>query len=378
MTAQTTGTTPQSVSVANNHLLDLTYDALNAQNGFSALAGQAYTAGLTWGGVPNAMVLTSNASGTVVTVTMPKTGFSQTFTGYDRQDVETQIKQFVEKGDPAAFAQLMHTLNQESPLSMIAGNPGAMAETFSMDAYNRYGMSPDFGLEPKATGDKVQIGVDFDGGRISTTAGSASYAAADIYGGFRFTNNLALQLALPMEFRNDDGAASYMVGFQAGLPITILPDKAGNGPFWQLTPWGTIESDYSPDQSIGGLVGGGGATSSFNVRTGFLVWTLADQWSYQSGLPFHFAQYHFDTSANQELVTNGGKLTYNFGKGYYVDAGVSYTDVLDLARVTDYLTVTAGVGAHITPNSGYRLSYDGNVGHRYRDYGGSLNVWWSF
>lgn len=102
--------------------------------------------------------------------------------------------------------------------------------------------------------------------------------------------------------------------------------------FWEITPWGTVESGYSPDLAVGGLVGGGGGTSSLNLRTGNWVWTLADQWSYQTGLPFHYNDYHFDTSANQEITTNGGKVTYNFGPGYFIDGGAAYTDVLSTVR----------------------------------------------
>jgi len=379
MTAQTTGATPQSVVVTNNNLLDLTRDVVNSQNGFSALAGQPFTAGLTWGGVQNALVLTSNASATVVTMTMPQTGFSKTFTGANSQDVQTQIKQFLEKNGPDVYAQFIHKLDETSLLAVVSGNPQAMTEIYSMDAYTRYGMNPTFGFMPKSEGSNIQIGADFSGGRASTTSGNESYAEADIYGGYRFTNNVAFQIAIPMEFRNNDGAATYMLGLQAGLPITILPDRGGNGLFWSVTPWGTVEGGYSPDLLVGGLVGGGGGTSSLNLRTGSWVWTLADQWSFQTGLPVHYGDYHFDTSANQQLTTNGGKLTYNFGPGYFVDAGAAYTDVLDsAARVTDYITVIAGVGAHTGTNSGFTVDYDGDYGHRYRDYGGDLNVWWSF
>jgi len=378
MTAQTTGATPQSISFSDDHLLNLTSDVVNAKNEFAGLAGQPFTAGLTWGGVKNAMVLTGNSTGTQVTLTMPQTGFSQTFTGATPQAVETQIKDFLTKQGPDVYAEFIHKIDQTSTLAVVSGNPQAMTEIFSMAAYNRYGMEPTFGFTPKTGPTALQIGADFDGGRASTTAGSESYASADIYGGFRFTNNIALEVALPMEFRDNDGAATYMLGVQAGLPITIINDNGGNGVFWSVTPWGTAEGGYSPDLLVGGLVGGGGGTSSFNLRTGSWLWTLADQWSMQTGLPVHYQGYHFDTSANQQLTTNGGKLTYTFGPGYFVDAGASYTDVLDTARVTDYITVIAGVGARTGPNSGFTIDYDGNYGHQYRDFGGDLNVWWSY
>jgi hypothetical protein len=378
LTAQTTGATPQSVVIADNHLLDLTFDLVNSKNGFSSIAGQPYTAGLTWGGVKNAMVFTGNSTGTTVTVTIPQTGFSQTFTGATSQAVQTQIKQFIERDGETTIAAFNKSIDQESPLAVIAGNPQAMTEIYSMDAFNRYGMDPTFGFMPKSKGDGLQIGADFNGGRASTTAGSESYAAADIFGGIRFSSNFGLSWAIPMEFRNNDGAATYMLGFQLGAPITILPDNGNNGVFWEITPWGTVESGYSPDLAVGGLVGGGGGTSSLNLRTGNWVWTLADQWSYQTGLPFHYNDYHFDTSANQEITTNGGKVTYNFGPGYFIDGGAAYTDVLSTARVTDYITITAGMGAHVGTNSGFRVSYDGDYGHRYRDFGGTIDAWWSF
>ncbi len=377
LSATPTGGTP--IVVNGNSLLDLAKNVIDAKNQFASLSGQAFTAGLTWGGVKNAMVFTANnGAGTSFTLSLPQTGFTKTFTDDNRSDVETDIKTFIEKGGPNVFAQFLHKLDESTPLAVVSGNPQAITEIYSMAAFDRYGLQSTFAAEPKSGSNSFQIGVDIDGGHASTSAGGESYYMADIYSGYRFTSNIALALALPVEYRDNNGSATYMLGLQAGLPITILPDGGSDGFFWQVTPWGTVEGGFSPDLAAGGLLEGGGVTSSANYRLGSLVFTLADQFSRQTGLPITYQDYHYDTSANQGLVTNGAKATYNFSSAFFVDAGAAYTNVLERAKVENYITATAGVGAHFGPHSGISLNYVGDYGHSYRDNGGSLDVWFSF
>jgi hypothetical protein len=376
LSATPTGGTP--IVVNGSNLLDLAQNVIDAKSEFASLSGQPFTAGLTWGGVKNAMVFTSNASGSVVTFSLPQTGYTQTFTADNRDDVETQIKDFIKKGGPDVFAAFLHKIDDSTPLGVVSGNPQAVTEVYAMAAFDRYGMSPNFATAGKSNGNSFQVGADLSAGRASTSEGHESYYMADIYSGIRFTNNVAFQLALPIEYRDNDSAATYMAGLQAGLPITIIPDGNSDGLFWQVTPWATVAGGFSPDLAAGGLVDGGGGTSSLNLRTGGFVWTLADQYSRQSGLPIHVQDYHYDTSANQALVSNGLKVTYNFSSAFFVDGGAAYTDVLDSARVKDYLTMTAGLGFHLGAHSGISVNYDGDYGHTYKDYGGDVDLWWSF
>jgi len=66
--------TPVSQTVKGSNLIDLTNHMVDQNNEFSAFSGRAYTASIKYLGVNNALQYSSNASGTSVTLTIPKTG----------------------------------------------------------------------------------------------------------------------------------------------------------------------------------------------------------------------------------------------------------------------------------------------------------------
>lgn len=73
---------------------DLLSDVLNANGHFSSLNGNNFTARVTFLGVSNAVIASSNASGTNVSLSLPVTGFNHSFTGATRAEVQDQIEDF--------------------------------------------------------------------------------------------------------------------------------------------------------------------------------------------------------------------------------------------------------------------------------------------
>src|SRR3954465_7500211 len=74
-----------TVSANGGNLRNLMDDMIHAQGAFTSLAGNAYTANLTYGNRNSAFVMNGSADGKTLTLSIPTSGFSKTFVAGTRQ-----------------------------------------------------------------------------------------------------------------------------------------------------------------------------------------------------------------------------------------------------------------------------------------------------
>src|SRR5258705_13316088 len=95
--ATTVGPLPITLNATGSNLSDFVSSLINTNGQFAPLNGRAYTASTSFLGVPNAIAFNTNATGTSVTYSLTPIGFSRTFTGATKQDVDDQIDAFYKK-----------------------------------------------------------------------------------------------------------------------------------------------------------------------------------------------------------------------------------------------------------------------------------------
>src|SRR5580658_1853565 len=81
-----TGSGGTVVTDNSGNIIHITNDLINLTGEFFPLNGQHVTSSLSWGGVPNAIIISENAAGTQATLAFPTTGFQQTFYGANPGD----------------------------------------------------------------------------------------------------------------------------------------------------------------------------------------------------------------------------------------------------------------------------------------------------
>src|SRR5580658_4223212 len=81
-----TGSGGTVVTDNSGNIIHITNDLINLSGEFFPLNGQHVSSALSWGGVPNAIVISENAAGTQATLAFPTTGFQQTFNGANPGD----------------------------------------------------------------------------------------------------------------------------------------------------------------------------------------------------------------------------------------------------------------------------------------------------
>jgi len=361
-----------SVTVGGSNLINLTDNLINEQGSFASLAGQNVTGTLSYGGIPNALVFTENAAQTSATITIPITGFTKTFAGTSASDLQSQIKDFLKKDAELAYAQFLEAVNQRSAVATIDGNPQASTALIADDLFTRFGLRNEQNTEFKSADGGTYFGVNFNGGTIRADDMNGTWAEFAFETGARFTSNVALSFGTAVDYRNEAGSEAYTAAEEIALPVTFINNN-GNGISWQVTPWGFAGFAASYDQVAGGILVGGGATSSLAMHMGPITLTLGDQINYDHGVDIAYGGYGFNTNLDQWIFKNGGDAAFQFpGTPFFVDASIAYSNFLRNAAIPNFWSPSAGVGLAFGGHSSLRFSYEGDFGKGYNANGGQV------
>src|SRR5262249_5620268 len=148
------------------------------------------------------------------------------------------------------------------------------------------------------------------------------------------------------------GSNTLNIGEEISLPMLIVPPKGDNSLSWMLTPTFVAAGGGSVDAVAWGVLLGGGLTSSLSYQIAGFTFTLANQINYLHGIPVDAAGYNSDTNLEQEILTEGLKVTKTFGGRLFVDASISRNDFLQEAAIDHYWTPAAGVGFRFNDRAG--------------------------
>jgi len=383
LTASTTSGTPTAVSSSGSSVLNLTDNLIETKAQFATLTGQSFDASLRYGGLNNAFVYSQNAAGTSSTLSIPSIGFSKTFTGTNSYALQHNIRQFLEHDGAAIYSHFLHSVNQNTYLGVTDGNPLATTALLADLAYDQFGLQPT-ASEPIFLSDTQQerlpagLRLDLKGGYFDTHDGSGSYGQGTLSSNWRFTDRVGLNVAALLNYRNNEGADVYQIGGEVGLPVLILSSHGDRTFSWQVTPAFLVGGSGSVDLAAGGLFYGGAATSSLSYRLYPFTVTLADNYSYFQGYPVHIGAYNYDTDVTQQIVKNGLKVTYALNAGLALDAGCSYTDFLNPAKVRGYYSPEAGIIFRLGSNGGLRIGYQGDFAPGFRGTSGVIRFFFGY
>lgn len=371
-TVTSVGSGGTTISEGGSNIIHLTDNLINEQGAFAGLFGQNVTTSLTWGGVPNAIVLTENAAQTQATITFPSTGFTKTFTASGGSSLQSQIHDFIEKQDEQAYSQFLQKMDQQSAVAPLDGNPLASTAVIADSVFTRFGIENQQPTVSRSNSGGAYLGLTADGGASRADYLDGSWADVNFDIGLRFGSHVALSLGTTLEFTNIADSEAYTLAEEIALPITFINNQ-GTGLSWQVTPWGFAGISASYDQAAGGLLVGGGGTSSFAFHWNGLTLTLGDQVSYNSNADVSLAGYTFDTDIDQWILKDGLEAAYQFpNTPFFVDGGITYSNFLHRAAVPDYWTPTAGVGLAFGGHSSLRVDYRGDFAKGYNSTGGEV------
>jgi hypothetical protein len=366
-----------TIKASGNNLVDIAGNLIDRKDQYAALAGTSFNGNLRYGGLNNAVLFSENAAGTSASITIPSTGFSKTFNAANQHDLRNQIEDFFKKNGAQAYADFLDQINRQTTIGVSDGNPLATTALMADASFNRFGFQAprfDIGEGPRLGGFEI----DAAGGMADTDDGDGYYASLGVGNTFRLADRIGLSLNLDFRYRDIEGAAVYQIVNTDALPILLIaPDNRDHGLSWTLTPAFVIGFGGSWDLAAGGVPIGGQITSSLAYRAGGWTFVLANQYGYYGGLPIDLSDFRFETSVDQQIVKNGVQVIRTFGSAF-VDAGVSYTNLLNDARIDGYLTPSVGVGFRFGSASGIRVGYHGDFADGFTTNGGDVELFINF
>lgn len=375
-----------TVSVGSSSMIDLVNSAVNSTGAFSTLnPNAAQNLSLNYGGVQNAITINKNSTNTSATLTFGPTGVVRTFTGTDAADLQRQIEDYLKSNGGGDVRDFLKAINKLSVIAVSDGNPNATTARMAEFSYNRFGF---FGDEAKAYTVNAEGKIGDAGTQFHLSAAGKTYdvdgykgQSATISTAFNlnFSQTVGISLGSFLTYNTLEGANIYHLGFNLGVPIRIIVPESKTGVLWQVTPFVAAAGSGSVDIAAGGLITGFGGVN-------LLQWNITDRWSVAmanqiakyTGRKLSYQGYEFDPGVDQTVLKNGLRGAYRFSEGWSVYGGATYTNFLQDASVSNWISPEVGLTYSTPSGSGVLLGFTGDFASNYKAYGARAMLKWAF
>jgi len=287
----------------------------------------------------------------------------------------------LKQGASDEWVAFLQQANAMSPLAFLSGNPRSSVALMAGGPYRRFGLDDSrsrFGYEAEVQRwGNFELRLDVGAGTIDA-GGFGDLWSIDptltLAGDFGKT--VGLSFSILTQYRNYDGAKSYDIGLELGLPVTVWRPDTAQPCYWQLTPFVQAAGGASIELAAGGLFLGGGLVSALAWNSGPFELLMANEISYYGGIPIDdIGGYDFDTQLSQLVFKNGLQGTWFPWSSVYFDVGLTFTNfVLDDANVAFYTSPTVGAGVQLGRRVDLRLGYEGDFGDNYRGHSVRLKI----
>lgn len=388
VSAEATSGAPLSAAASGSDVLDLLEDAVQAEQQFAGFDGRDVSVSLNYAGVADAATIDVSADGTSATLTLGPTGFTQTFSATDRDQLEDEIEDFLTSEGAGVYAEFLEAIRQQILVSVLDGNPNGATAVFASQSFRRHAIPG-----PEAYGGPRALSFDLDENRVAFVRyeGTAGLFDAGDFEGTRYTGQLhagvdltesvGLSGAYTLGYQNVEDADLFQAGLEVGLPISILGGRPGDAGAeravsLRLIPVIQLGGAGSIDTADGGAFFGYGGNAAGAIRVGDFTFTGGVGVVAYDGLDTSFDDFDFETNLNQALLSAGGEVLWRLGNRFSVDAGATYHRFLEDAAVEDWWSPTAGV-AWTASWSTLRAGYEADLADAEDFTGHRLQLSWT-
>ncbi len=354
-----------TITVGGNSVIDLVRNAINAQGQFSSFNGVPLNASLNYAGVANAMSFNANNTGTFASLSIPSIGFSKSFNGTTRSDVENQIETFLKSDGSNVLARFLKAMSSMSVVAVTDGNPNSTTAFAASQAYGNYAMgfaeTNEEKDSPKQASGHVGVGIVADVGTFDANGFKGQAYSLPLYATFKLTDRVGLNIDMPLSYVKVESASIFGFGLGIGLPVKVIPHTKGSPWYWQVTPFGGANASASKDFVAGGLVANGGINSLLAYDFGKVTLSMGNHFSLHESVPMTYDSYTFDPGVSQQIIKNGLKLDIPFKRRWVVDVYAVHTKFLENAAIDQYVTVGGELGYRMLGKPGAAKKKNGYI-----------------
>lgn len=387
------------ISHGGSDLLKLLEDLANSKNQFSVLSTQAWTGKATLYGLPNALNVLSNETGTSLTISSSLTGLNKTFTGATRSEVDDKLEDWFKKDGSEEIAKLLKEIAKRSPAALTDGNPNASTATMAAAAFDQFGfqeVSTEAESKESATdaqsGSKSQsvdkssfigMGIGMNSGffELDSPAGKIKGSKTSVSVPFKYQMNesLALSFGLPLEYMEIEDAKVYGAGVQTGITWKPYRMSKKDDFGWAITPFAGANVRGSKEAATGTLLSQYGGTSSIDYRMNkHLILSMANQMSFFNSIPVTVGGMKLDSKIDQVIFRNGFKAGIPFWERWVSENYIIDTRFANKAAIESYETLGTSMSYRVTQSMYLKVALNYDVGDNFQGWGAGLSSAWSF
>ncbi len=382
-TVTTDGGPPMNLTAGSSSVINLVQSAINADGSFASFANRGYSASLQYAGVANAINFTVNNAGTSATLQIPSTGFSKTFTGTSRSDLNSQITAFLKSDGESEYAKFLKAMNEQSTVAVSDGNPNSSTAMMASQAFDDYAFGPVESRDERAASEAQSvhacIGAVADIGTFSSQGINGTSYSLPISMGFKFSDRVGIGVSVPLNYTEVEGAKIFSAGLTLALPVKIILPGDDQPWSWQLTPSGGAIASASEDMLAGGAIGQGGLSSMLTYDFGKFSLTMGNYFGWFEGIPVTLGGDTFNPDISQQIVKNGLKVSVPIKQHWVVEVYGIHTKFIESAAVDQYVTVGAEVGWRSSSTRSYwSIGFYSDIADNYTSTRAKIGTSWKF
>lgn len=386
-----------TVNLGTSSFPDLLTLVLKSQGAFTPFQNvSAFTADITFMGVPGAVTADSMNYGTSVTIHIKNVTSDAgiLFTGATRADVEQKIKDWFMKDGNAIVGKFLASIAKNSPTAVTDGNPGATTNKMANSALGTFGFTPTNELafttpvaEASVSGSAASdakprysgIGLGLNSGHFEAKGMKGSVSQFEMPFSKSLGDRVSIAGSIPIDYLDLGGGKVYGMGLNLGVPVRIQTMKESNPWGWRITPTLGVSARGSKDLAGGGVIWSGGLTNSvdYRVKPGLIV-CMINQLCIYNSVAITRGDYKFDPQVDQQIVKNGFRVAGMPAKRLMLEAFVIRTDFLKDAYVKDFMTYGGAVTWVLPRRFNLALGANFDNGKDFKSWSVGLSSAWHF
>ena len=229
---------------------------------------QAATSTLDFRGIEIRLDYTGAGANSSLNLTIPALGINEVFggTGTTQKQAFKEFKDYLKANKADLLTKILKESVSNTPYDSVAGNPSSLMSQMADMAFSNPTMSvTEHATMSNQSGGFVLLSPSGGTHKIKGKDGREKTATTmnlPLGYTFKFDNNWALGIDVPISYVDLDGSKTYAAQVGATLQIPLMKDK------WLVSVSGRVGATASKDSLSGGLLYMVSATSRFSQKLG--------------------------------------------------------------------------------------------------------------
>ena len=312
-----------------------------------------------------------------LTLNIPSIGVvGKTFNGTNLDTAFDDFKDYLKKNKDDLLKKILKESVSATPYDAVAGNPGSLMGKMTDAAFD----NPTINATAKAHGSEQSGGfvilspsashhtISFQGQnkKISTMSLPLAYT-------FKFDNDWALGLDMPLSYVDTDGSVTYAAQIGATLQIPVAD-------WWHILPSFRVGATASEEMLAGGILYSGMVTSKIMLDFGDFDIDILNMGGIIRDYALDVKGYDIAYNMRNNVFKNGAVLKYMIGEKYQTDVFFYDTRYTGTKLYVDaYDEVGFTVTKFFSKDSfftGIDFTASYTFGHNYKGYRAGFGILW--